>query len=211
MAKRAYGQFCGIARALDLVGERWALLIVRDLLGNPKRFGELQRGLKSIPTNILTVRLRELEQNGVIQRRRSSSVTVYELTAFGRELEDILLRLGRWGAQTLPVPEDGPGYIDPAIRALQRAFRPEPATDWSCRVELAFGQFTIHANVQSGSAVVGEGSLSNPDLFVDVRGSLIPVLNGQVPLDTALDDGRIRFIGDRAQLERFLLVFAMSS
>ncbi len=100
MAGRAYGQYCGLARAVELVGERWALLIVRDLLVGPKRFTDLRRGLPRIPTNILSARLKELERSGIVQRRvlpRPAAGVVYELTAYGGELEEVVLRLGRWG------------------------------------------------------------------------------------------------------------------
>ncbi|TVR70231.1 MAG: transcriptional regulator [Sphaerobacteraceae bacterium] len=212
MAKRTYGQFCGIARALELVGERWGMLVVRDLLGEPKRFSELHRGLKSIPTNILTTRLREMEQSGVIERTRSEqspSVVVYRLTPYGRELEDVLLRLGRWGARSLPVPEDGHGYVDPAIRALRGSFKSDRAGDWTCLISLEFGTFEILINVQDGAVEIREGFSVHSDLTIDVRGSLIPVLSKQVSLDSALDARRIDYCGNRAELERFLYVFAM--
>ena len=212
MAKRTYGQYCGIARALELVGERWGMLVVRDLLGGPKRFSELHRGLKTIPTNILTTRLREMEQSGVIERARSeqsSSVVVYRLTPYGRELEDVLLRLGRWGARSLPVPEDGPGYIDPAIRALRGSFKPDRAGDWTCVISMEFGMFGILITIQDGAVNIREGHSRHSDLTIDVRGSLIPVLSKQVSLDEALDDRRIGYRGDRTELERFLHVFAM--
>src|SRR5688572_3869489 len=104
MGKRAYGQFCGVARAVEMVGERWAMLIVRDLLVSPKRYTDLREGLPRIPTNILSVRLKELEDAGVVRRRvlpRPSGSVVYALTDYGTELEDIVLALGRWGAKSL--------------------------------------------------------------------------------------------------------------
>src|SRR5215468_10514447 len=107
MSKRAYGQFCGLAHALELVGERWALLIVRDLLVAPKRYTDLRRGLPRIPTNILSARLKSLEQADVVRRRimpRPEGSIVYELTEYGRGLEDIVLSLGRWGALSLGEP-----------------------------------------------------------------------------------------------------------
>src|SRR6266508_2398186 len=111
MTKRHYGQFCGLAHALELVGERWALLIVRDLVPGPKRFTDLRRGLLRIPTNILSARLKELEGDGIVHRRvlpRPDGSVVYELTDYGTELEDVVLRLGLWGARSLcqPRPED---------------------------------------------------------------------------------------------------------
>jgi DNA-binding HxlR family transcriptional regulator len=136
MTKRAYGQFCGLVRALEIVGERWALLIVRDLLVAPKRFTDLRQGLPRIPTNILSLRLRELEAAGVVRRRvlpRPSGAVVYELTDHGNALEDVVLRLGRWGAKSLgePGPEDIV-TVDSLVMAMRSTFHPE-ACDTSCR------------------------------------------------------------------------------
>src|SRR4051794_16358232 len=104
MTRRNYGQYCAVARALEVVGERWALLIVRDLLGGHRRYTDLRRGLPQIATNILSTRLRELEDAGVVRRRvlpRRPGSVVYELTEYGAELEDIVFRLGRWGTRLL--------------------------------------------------------------------------------------------------------------
>jgi DNA-binding HxlR family transcriptional regulator len=206
MTRRRYGQFCGIARALELVGERWALLIVRDLLGGPRRYSELQKGLRTIPTNVLASRLREMEESGVIQREVAplpSSGVLYALTPYGRELEDVLLRLGRWGALSLPKP----GYVDPSIRALRASFKPDRAGDLSARYELWFGQFVIHAMVDAGSVTVDQGSITNPDLKIDVRGSIIPVLSRDISIEGALATNRIEITGDRDLLVRFIDIF----
>src|SRR5690242_10753819 len=99
MTKRGYGQYCGLARAIELVGERWALLIIRDLLVGPKRFSDLRRGIPRIPSNILTDRLKELEDAGLVQRRvlpRPASGVVYELTEYGSDLENAVVALSRW-------------------------------------------------------------------------------------------------------------------
>src|SRR5215831_10460434 len=105
MKQRTYGKYCGIAHALELVGERWALVLVSDLIRGPKRFSELQRGQPRIPSNVLSARLKELEDTGVVRRRvlpRPASGIGYELTDYGRELEDVVLRLGLWGAKSMP-------------------------------------------------------------------------------------------------------------
>lgn len=129
MGSRTYGQFCGLARALEIVGERWALLIVRDLAVGPKRFTDLRQGLPKIPTNVLSTRLKELEQSDVVRRRvlpRPAAAVVYELTEYGRGLEDIVIRLGRWGARTLGEPrQDEIVTPDSMIMALRATFRPE--------------------------------------------------------------------------------------
>src|SRR4030088_2382201 len=133
MTTRSYGQFCGFARALELVGERWALLVVRDLVLGPKRFTDLRRGLSRIPTNILSARLKELEDAGIVRRRllpRPAGGVAYELSEYGQELEDIVLRLGLWGVRSLgnPRPEDIV-TMDSLILALRATFRPEAAGD----------------------------------------------------------------------------------
>src|SRR5437879_13173279 len=104
VAARTYGQFCGLARALELVGERWSLLIVRDLLVGARRFTDLRQGLPRIPTNVLADRLKELEQAGIVRRRvlpRPAASVVYELTAYGSPLDAGALRVGLGGAQSL--------------------------------------------------------------------------------------------------------------
>ena len=106
MAARDYGQFDGVTRGLELVGERWALLIVRDLLVGPRRYGELAAGLPRIPSNILAARLKELQAAGVIRRAPRSRIIIYELTPYGRELEPIVLALSAWGFKTLGEPRD---------------------------------------------------------------------------------------------------------
>ena len=212
MTRRRYGQFCGIARALELVGERWAMLIVRDLLGGPKRYTDLRTGLRNIPTNVLASRLREMEDSGVIQRSllpRPSSAVVYELTPYGRELEDVLLRLGRWGAQSLSVPDNGPGYVDPSVRALRASFRPDQAGELVAAFEISFGQFVIHAEVDRGQVTVDAGRADHPDLTIDARGAIIPLLSGDVSPTDALDSGRIRIDGERSLLDDFVRVFRM--
>src|ERR1700709_2589632 len=106
MAARDYGQYSGFSQALEIVGERWAMLIVRDLLVGPRRNGELAAGLPRIPTNILAARLKELQAVGVIRRAPRSRIVIYELTPYGRELEPVVLALGAWGFKTLGEPRD---------------------------------------------------------------------------------------------------------
>src|SRR4051794_39676028 len=149
--KRTYGQYCGVARALEMIGERWALLIVRDLLVGPKRYTDLRQGLPRIPTNILAARLQELEAAGIVRRRalpRPASAVVYELTEYGSELEEIVIRLGRWGAQSLGARQ--PGEIitaDSMIVALRTTFHPEAARGFRAGYELYFGTVVIHARI----------------------------------------------------------------
>src|SRR5919197_4278798 len=171
MTSRTYDQFCGIARALDLVGERWALLIVRDLVLGPKRFTDLRRGLDGIGTNVLAARLKELERGGVIRRRTlppPAASTVYELTDYGRALEGPLLALGRWGATSIAQREDGQSLRSEWLAvALKAFFRPEAASDLSVTVELRFGDGgTFLAQIGRGSLLIEPASPNGADLVV---------------------------------------------
>src|SRR5579864_5034346 len=165
MAQRTYGQFCGFSRAVEVVGERWALLVIRDLLVGPKRFTDLHRGLPGIPTTVLTARLKELEQAGIVRRRilpRPDNSVVYELTDYGAELEETVVRLGRWGAKALGEPR--PGEIITAnsiIMALRATFHRERARGLTLSYELRLGEVVIHACIDDGKLALGEGPLPN--------------------------------------------------
>src|ERR1700690_3458038 len=125
--KRTYADPCGIARALDLIGERWALLVVRELMLGPKRFTDLRAGLANLSPDVLAQRLRDLQQAGIVQRRTlppPAGPRVYELTAWGRELEPVLIALGRWGSRAPFPPGDAELGADALILALQTTFDP---------------------------------------------------------------------------------------
>src|SRR5215467_4762151 len=155
---RSYGKFCGISHALDLVGERWALILVSDLVRGPKRFSELQRGQPRIPSNVLSTRLKELEDAGVVRRRvlpRPARGVGYELTEYGHELEEIVLRLGLWGAQSMPEPRpDDIATVDTLFLALRSTFRPAAARGLRVEYELRLGEIVVHARVNDGTLEV---------------------------------------------------------
>src|SRR3954471_3556034 len=141
-ARRTYGDRCGIARALDLVGERWALLVVRELLLGPKRFTDLRAGLPNLGPDVLSQRLRDLEDAGILTRGTlplPAASHVYELTARGAELEPVILGLGRWGSrEEFPAGSElGP---DAAVLALKTMFNPDRAGDLEKTFELRLGQ-----------------------------------------------------------------------
>jgi len=211
MAKRAYGQFCGLVRALEIVGERWALVIVRDLLVSPKRFSDLRRGLPRIPTNILSARLKELEQAGIVHRRvlpRPSGSVVYELTEYGNELEDIVLRLGRWGARLLTKP--GPEEIvtaDSMIMAMRSIFRPKAARGLNVTYELRLGEIIIHMIVNNGRLKVAEGALPDADLVIKTGPAIKALIAGEVSPADAIANGTVRLSGDSQLLSRFADTF----
>src|SRR3954454_13581531 len=130
-AKRTYCDACAAAHALDLVGERWALLVVRELLLGPKRFTDLRAGLPNVSPNVLAQRLRELERVGVVRRRKlppPAASRVYELTEWGAELEPVVTRLGAWGARS-PKPPQAPIGSDSIVLALRSLFDAAAAAD----------------------------------------------------------------------------------
>jgi DNA-binding HxlR family transcriptional regulator len=208
---REYGQYCGLARALELVGERWALLVIRDLLVGPKRFSELQRGLPRIPSNILTSRLKELEEAGIVQRRaqpRPASGSVYELTADGRDLDEAVGALGRWGARHLGDPRTGEIITnDSMAMALRSIFRPEAASECDAAFELHVGEVVVNATVRDGAVNVGKGPLPAPDLVIEGGPQIRALLAGEISPAQALKIGAARVRGKRALLSRFVQLF----
>ncbi|MEX2281865.1 MAG: winged helix-turn-helix transcriptional regulator [Gemmatimonadota bacterium] len=213
MTKREYGQFCGLVKALELVGERWALLIVRDLLVGPRRFTDLRQGLPRIPTNILSARLKELEHSGIIQRRvlpRPDGSVVYELTEYGKELEPAVIPLARWGAKSLTVP--GPNEIvtsSSLVMAMRTTFRPEAARGLSASFELRVGPVTIHMRIVNGELTVGEGELPDADLRIESRPGLKALMSGEVSPKDAIANKTVLLTGDTLLLNRFTEVFRL--
>jgi DNA-binding HxlR family transcriptional regulator len=211
MSSRTYGQFCGLARALELVGERWALLVVRDLVLGPKRFTDLRRGLPRIPTNILSARLKELEAAGVVRRLllpRPASGVAYELTEYGQELEEVILRLGLWGAKSLgePLPVNIV-TTDSLVLALRATFQPEAARELRAGYELHLGDIVIHARVDRGSLEVGAGALPGADLVIETGPAIRALMAGELSPGEALANGSVHLTGDPDLLVRFVDVF----
>lgn len=214
MSCRSYGQFCGLARALELVGERWSLLVIRDLILGPKRFTDLRRGLPRIPTNILATRLKELEEAAIVRRRilpRPATSVVYELTPYGQELKNILLALGAWGARSLGEAQpDDTLTTDTLILGLQATFQPEAARGLTASFELRAGSVVIHARITDGALGVAEGPLPEADLVIDTGPALKALMSGEMSPDEALENGSIRVAGDCALLARFVEVFHLA-
>src|SRR5262245_2463820 len=208
---RSYGKFCGLAHALDLVGERWALVLVSDLIRGPKRYTELQRGQPRIPSNVLSSRLKELEEAGVVRRRllaRPAGGVAYELTEYGRELEDVVLQLGRWGARTMPAPRpDDTFTTDTLVLALRSTFRPAAARGLHASYEIHVGDIVVHARIDDGTLEVDEGLLPEADLIVETDLGLHSLLTGELDPIEAMEGGRLRVTGDRRLLERLGEVF----
>ncbi|NBH10854.1 winged helix-turn-helix transcriptional regulator, partial [Amycolatopsis sp. SID8362] len=203
---RTYGQFCGLARALEIVGERWSLLVVRDLMLGPKRFTDLQRTLPRIPVSILTSRLNELEESGVVRRRVLSQLDggiVYELTEYGTELDHIVLDLGLWGSRSLTYPKPDEVFtLDTAIISLYTTFQEEAASGVHVNYELHHpGDMVVHAMVDDGALKASAGALPAADLVIEPQGpALLDLLNGSLSAPDAIASGKVRVEGDPAHL-----------
>ena len=211
MKTRAYGQYCGFSRALEAVGERWALLVVRDLLVGPKRFTDLLRGLPGIPSNVLTTRLKELEHAGVVRRRllpRPARGVVYELTEYGQELEPVVIELGRWGAKNLgdPRPEETI-TLDSLITALRTTFQPAAARGMHAGYELRAGEIVLHARIDDGRIAVVAGPLPGADLVIEAGPALRPLMAGELSAADAIASGAVHVRGERELLTRFAELF----
>jgi DNA-binding HxlR family transcriptional regulator len=182
--QRSYGDPCGIARALDLIGDRWALLIVRELSFGPKRFTDLKAGLAAASPNVLSQRLRELEAGGVVQRRRAGGAR-YELTAWGRELHPLLIQMGRWGARS-PQRPSGALSVDALMLALEATFVPMNAAELRATYELRLDGEAFAVHVNQGALDISGGSPRSPDAVIDTDpGTLRALVFGDLALAAA--------------------------
>lgn len=211
---RSYGDACGIARALDVVGERWALLVVRELLLGPQRFSDLRRALPGASSNLVADRLRELDGRGVVRRRKlvaPAGSWVYELTAWGRELEPIVLALGGWGLRISLPPEPTTLSATSVLLFLRGSARPDPAEPTATyRLELDDRVWNIRSasgqvDIQPGEPASAAASLrTNPK-------TLNTLLDDPATLDASISDGSAVVTGDLAALRRLLRAVASPS
>ena len=210
--RRDYFDGCAAAHALDLVGERWALLVVRELLLGPKRFTDLRTGLPHASPNVLSQRLRELEDAGVLRRRRlppPAASAVYELTEWGRELEPVLQTLGRWAARSLPEAEHI--GVDSLVLSMRTMFSPERAQGVDDVVAFVLADQPFVARVHDGAFTMERGEVPGPPATVIAQApeAWAAVLYTGHPLDSAIADGMLTVSGDRAAVERLLDLFPM--
>jgi DNA-binding HxlR family transcriptional regulator len=169
MAKRSYRQNCALAQASDVIGERWSLLLVRDLLVGPRRFNELSRSLKGIGSNLLAARLKELEAAGIIERQTSDAgAHLYALTEVGQALEPALLALVRWGLSYGPGNQEGFHHQDDwDLLALKALFQPDRVGDLSVSVQFKTEEFTAWMAIDDQQVTMGPGEAPEPDITVN--------------------------------------------
>jgi DNA-binding HxlR family transcriptional regulator len=211
--KRTYNDRCGVARALDVVGERWALLVVRELLLGPKRFTDLRAGLPGISPDVLAQRLKELEESGVVARRKlppPAASRVYELTERGEELEPILIQLGRWGS-VAPMPEGEPRMnADALLLALKTEFSPGRAGDRSLGVELRLNGEDYGVHIAHGGIYTRRGPTAHSDATIETDpATLAQVLWHGRSLAKAERSGDLKVSGSRQAVKRFLGLFPL--
>jgi DNA-binding HxlR family transcriptional regulator len=208
---RTYRDLCGIARALDVIGERWALLVVRELMFGPKRFADLHRGLPGMSQNVLTQRLRDLEESGVLIRRRTlppASGLVYELTDHGRDLEPVLLALGRWGSPLQPGPESASELSpDGLVLALRTTFDPHAAAELAGVVQLELPTDAFWVTVHDGQLDVARGQVAADAILTCSVRTVQDLVFDARPLEDALHTGDATAQGDAAFLKRLLGTF----
>jgi DNA-binding HxlR family transcriptional regulator len=215
LKRRTYGDSCGIARALDIVGERWALLVVRELLLGPKRFTDLRAGLPRVGPDMLAARLRELEEAGVVRRAilpPPAASKVYELTEWGAELAPVLIALGRWGSRA-PLPGQVPPLgVDAAVVGLQTTFDPEAAAWVDAVYELALEDQVFTLEVAAGRLEVTRGHAPAgvrpaASIRTDTATLAAVVWHGH-PLPDAVRDGAMRVAGDLEAAADFAALFS---
>lgn len=211
----SYGQLCGVATAMDVIGDRWSVLVIRDLLWGPLRFGDLADGLPGIGTNTLTARLKLLESLDVVRRRVAplpERGTVYELTPYGRELEPILMALGRWGSRSMDrLPAHTVSRSRWLVAAMLAFHDPtrEVSRPTTWVLHLTDGEFTVEAD--GGRMSITPGAAQRPDAVVTATDEdLHRLLTGQVSAKAALADGSVSVDGPARALAGLLALFDFS-
>jgi len=205
--KRRYGDACGTAHALELIGDRWALLVLRELLLGPRRFSQLRADLPGLSANVLTQRLTELEERGLVRRRKlapPASVQVYQATAWGLEVEPVIQALGRWAARsplhdpTLPISGVS------VLLSLRTMIDAKRARKIDARIGFLFGNDRYVARLRKGRIKIAQGEVEGCDLIISgAPATLAAVIYGGAPLD------RLGLTGDRALAERFVGLFVL--
>jgi DNA-binding HxlR family transcriptional regulator len=211
-----YGQYCGVSRAAEMVGERWGFLIVRDLLMGPKSVAELCDGLPMMPPDLLSRRLRELVFCNVVQRVDEDDEDVadeqvrYELTEYGRASEDAVMAFGRWGAAALGTPRPEDIVTDAGLMfALKGTFVPEAAEDIQVSYEVNVANHLLGIRIDRGALTLSAGPMPDADASMDFGTVFLPLLTGELTPEDALATGQVRVTGDPALLSRFVAMFRL--
>jgi DNA-binding HxlR family transcriptional regulator len=211
--KRRFEDACGLAHAMDLVGERWALQVIRELLLGPRRFGDLRADLVGLSANVLSQRLGELEQRGIVRRHRlppPASVPVYALTDFGQAAEPMLLEMARWAYRSATHDRTAPLGRVPMLLSLKANLDAGTAADLRLTAGFRFGDARYRAGLKGGQLAIAAAEPEGTDFTYDgtPRG-LAAHIYGKAPLDALAEQGALRLTGDAAQEARFAALFAL--
>lgn len=212
ITRRDYGQFCAISRAVEAIGERWGLLIIRDLLVSPKTRQQLREGLPKMPSDVLGARLREFERDGVARTRRLPSGEIrYELTEFGQELEEITIALGRWGARLMDMPRPGEIVtVDAMLFAMRSCFDKAAAEGVHASYEINLEDLQFHLIVEDGKLVADRGPKPDADLVLRTGPDMKALLFGELDPREGIATGVLDVTGDPDLLVVFTKLFHMS-
>jgi len=212
-ARRRYEDACAVAHALDLVGDRWALLVIRELMLGPRRFADLRAGLPGISANVLTQRLEELEGSAILRRRKlppPANVHVYELTEWGYESEPVFQVLGRWAARSPAHDPTLPFSVASLVLSLRTMFDPARARGLKARIGLRLGDETHLARIAAGVLHIAPGAADDADaVFSGAPPVVAAAIYGGQPLKTLEAAGALRVAGDRALAGRFIGLFPL--
>lgn len=212
-SRRQYHDACGTAHALDLIGERWALLIMRELMLGPRRFGDLRRSLPGISANVLAQRLEGLEVAGVLDRKRlppPASVQVYELTAWGLEAEPIVSAMGRWGARSPMQDVSMPLSAVSMMLSFRTMFDARKAGDADISVQFVIGEEAFWMTVRNAALSSDRGLLETPDLVIEGKPEAIAgLVYGLAERKRLEDEGRLEIDGDNQTLTTFSDMFEL--
>jgi DNA-binding HxlR family transcriptional regulator len=215
LKKRSYGDACAAAHALDLVGERWTLLVMRELLLGPKRFMDLRASLPGISANVLTQRLDELEALGIVERRKlppPASAWVYGLTEWGLESEELFKVIGRWGARSPYHDPTLPLSVSSLVMSMRTMFAPARAKGVKGTIGFRFGAEEFVARLGDGALAIRRSAIADADVDAAIEGDArdwAAVLYGGAPLRAMEKSGRLKASGDRALIERYITLFPL--
>ena len=213
VGKRRYDEGCAVAHSLDLVGERWALLIVRELMLGPKRFTDLRAGMPGASADILAQRLRELTESGVVRRKRlppPAGSDVYELTEWGADLEPVVTLLGQWGSRSASLNPAADSSVDSLVLSLRALFNPQAAQGFSATIVLSLNDNRFIIEIADGQLHVSRGEAERPSATLDTdRSTLAAMLYGGHSLDDAVRAGEAAVGGETAVIARFLRLFPL--
>ena len=209
MTNQEYGQFCGLARAAEIVGQRWTLLILRDLSVGPRRYSDLVAGLPGIPTNTLALRLKELEQDGIVMRTAPTGAersVVYGLTPRGEELRPTLDALSRWGAGGMRTPREGEIVTSASIVSALRVAAGDGVVpqSWNTSYTVRVADVVVQVQMRDGRITVEPGAAEAPDLTITAGPQIRDLMAGELDADTAIATGVVQLEGDASVFGRFV-------